>query len=158
MNFRCNKKSPVLVILALFYVCIQGCHTTSSLGDQHMKGYSFLIKVYNDSAKLGNVPKLITDFAGHEGFSELPRQGKCIYFYKSSGTGLSRLEPIRIFCCQVDKTSPELPDFHVAVYSWGAESASVKAQIDNIGQAVYEMMRDNGAEKMTVSKERIGYH
>lgn len=158
MSSRCHKKSLVLIILALLYVGLEGCHVTSSLGDQEMKGYSFLIRVYNDSGNIGDIPKLITDFAGDEGFSELPGLGNCIYFYKSSGTGQSSLEPIRIFCCRIDKTSPELPEFQVAVYSWRAQSASVKAQIDGVGQAVYELMRDNGAEKMTVAKEKIGYH
>jgi len=153
-----DKKSLVLIITALLYVSIHGCHAMSTFGDQEMKGYSFLIKVYNDSGNLGDVANLIADFARHQGFSELPRQGKCIYLYKSSGTGPSRFEPIRIFCCQIDKISPELADFHVAVYAWRAESAAVKAQIDNVGQAVYELLRDNGAKKMTVSKERVGYH
>lgn len=154
MNSIYHKKYLVPIILALLYVGIQGCRP-SILTDQEMKGYSFLIEVYGDSGNIGNVPKLITDFARDEGFSELPKQENCIFFYKTDL--LSRLEPIRIFCCRIDKTLPGLPDFHVAVYSWRAESASVKAQIDSVGQALYELMRDHGADKMTVSKGRIGY-
>jgi hypothetical protein len=129
-----------------------------NLGDQEMKGYSFLIEVHIDSGNIGDIPKLIAVFAGHNAFSELPGQGKCIFFYKSSWTGPSRLEPIRIFCCQIDKTSRELADFHVAVYSWRAESVAAKTQIDNVGQAIYELLKDNGAKKMTVSKEKFGYN
>ncbi len=156
MSSRCHKKFRVLIVLALLYVCTQGCHATSSLGDQEMKGYSFSIEVYDDSGNIGNVPKLIKDVAIHEEFSELPKKENCTFFYKNDP--LSRLEPIQIFCCRINKTSPELPDFRVAVFSWRAESPAVRAQIDTVGQSVYELIRDHGAKKMTASKGRIGYH
>ena len=159
------------LVSCLLCICLQGCHSII-FGDVDMKGYEVLIRFYDGAVISDELQRIVDDFAQEEGFirdkeaedKPIPVGGKCMYFRKDLGTRAPRASQASRFIiltyCQHRRSihrHADTGDSHVAVYSWYAEPASVKVEIERLGQMIYDRLENNGIEKMTITKQRIGF-